>query len=125
MSFKEKLNQIIEKSAEASAEFFTQVKDKTKEATEKSVLNVEIFKLEQQVNKKIALLGAEVYDLLVEQGKGSVSARTPDLVPLLEEIKNLKAAIDKKQEERDALGKKEESQGNKEKSSTQENKESE
>jgi capsule polysaccharide export protein KpsE/RkpR len=95
----------------ASKDLVNKAGAKAQDLGERGVLMLEIKQLENQAQRHIARLGAEVYNAFVERGSSTVSVDDPAVKALLAEIESLKGVIEKREKElqnrRSAAGTKE------------------
>jgi len=99
MSFKERMEKIINQGLSVSKEVLDKAKTKSKDLADKGVLKYEIIQLEKSEGKKFLELGGKVYELLVRDNKNTVSKSTAEIKELLLELKSLEDRIDKKEAE--------------------------
>lgn len=104
MDFYERMKQVMVQGFEATRKGMEQAADKARELGEKGMLKYEIMRLEKEVERKFAMLGGNVYRLLSEKGRGSVSQGTPDVKELLVEVKDLQQRIEEKEKALAAVG---------------------
>ena len=93
MDFLTRMKQTISNGMEESRGFLEKARDKVHDFGESSVVRLEIRQLESQARQEMAKLGTRVYELLIDEGKGSVSQKTPELKELLSAIENIKHKI--------------------------------
>jgi hypothetical protein len=94
-----KAQDLGEKGFKSSKELLQKGAAKAQELGEIGVLKLEIRQLEAQVQKILTHLGVEVYAFLVEEAAGNtLSAESPTIKGLLEEIGQIKEKIEKKEE---------------------------
>jgi peptidoglycan hydrolase CwlO-like protein len=99
MSFFERMKEIIDQGVENTKKVLNSAAEKAKELGELGVLKYEINQLEKQVEKRFALLGGNVYSILVEKNKNTVSKSTSEIKELLDEINDIEKRIDQKEAE--------------------------
>ncbi len=99
MSFWKGVEDIFNQGVSISKEAFDKAKEKAKELGDKGVIKLEITQLEREASKKSLELGRKVYELLVKEGKNTVSKSTPGIKDLIEDLKDLEARVDKKEKE--------------------------
>ncbi len=97
MSFKDRMEKIINQSLSVSRDVFDKAKTKAKDLGDKGLLKYEIMQLEREEEKKFSALGTKVYDLLVRNNKNTISKNTPEIKELLAELKDLEDRIEKKE----------------------------
>jgi hypothetical protein len=93
-----KAQDLGEKGYKASKELLQKAGAKAQELGETAVLKLEIKQLEGQAERLLGRLGAEVYGVLVEQEAG-ITAETPAVKAILDEIAQVKEAIEKRERE--------------------------
>lgn len=93
MDFMTRMKHALSNGMEGSRDFLEKARDKVQDFGESSVIRLEIRQLESQAKQEMAKLGTRVYELLVEEGKGSVSQKTPELKDVLTEIDDIKHKI--------------------------------
>lgn len=98
MGFWERMKEIVDKGIETSKDVLGKAAEKAKELGEKGVLKFEIMQLENQGQKKLTQLGTTVFELLVKQEKTSVSKSTQGVKELVEELVEIEAKMDAKEE---------------------------
>ena len=99
MSFKERMEKIINQGLAVSKEVLDKAKTKSKDLADKGVLKYEIMQLEKNEGKKFMELGGKVYELLVRDNKNTVSKSTAEIKELLLELKDLEDRIEEKEVE--------------------------
>jgi hypothetical protein len=99
MTFKERMDKLIEKGKHTSVEVFEKAKKRTKELKEKTSLKMDIRHHEREAEKKLAVLGSTVYDILITKGQSTISKGTTDIKTLLQEIQDIEKKIDKSEAE--------------------------
>ncbi|MBN1525706.1 MAG: hypothetical protein JW904_14610 [Spirochaetales bacterium] len=99
MAFWERMKEVVEKGVETSKDILGKAADEAKKLGEKGVLKFEIMQLEKNAEKKLALLGTQVFEALVKQEKASISKGTSGIKELIEELEELEVRIDEKEEE--------------------------
>lgn len=95
MTFKERIEKIINEGMESSREVLQKAKEKTQELGEKGILKFESASLERQAEKRFARLGALVFEVLVEQGQETISKKTPAISNLIDELTEIDKRIDR------------------------------
>jgi hypothetical protein len=98
MAFFERMKEIIDQGVENTKKVLNSAAEKAKELGEIGVLKYEISQLEKQVEKRFALLGGNVYSILVEKNKNTVTKSTPEIKELLDEINDIEKKIDEKED---------------------------
>ncbi len=97
MPFSDKLRKFLETSVDASREFLEKAANQTQVWGEMGRLKIEILQLRARAQSLTGKLGAEVYDLLVEKNEPMIGSTTPEIEPLLRELRQLDAQIDEKE----------------------------
>jgi hypothetical protein len=97
MGFVDRMKEIIGQGLETTKKVLSSAAEKAKELGEIGVLKYEISQLEKQVEKRFALLGGNVYSILVEKNKNTVTKGTSEVKELLEEVNELEKRIDEKE----------------------------
>lgn len=93
MDFWERMRNGLEKGVESSRELFGRAREKARDLGEKGVIRFEIMQLENQVEKKVALLGQRTYEILVKEGLSAVERDTPGVKGIIDEIEDLRGKI--------------------------------
>ena len=93
MGFQEKLKKGVSKGLEHSKSFFGAAKDKAKELGDSGILRFEIRQLQDKIKKDEHALGHATYDLLVDEGKQSISKKTTGIKELIETLDDLHTQI--------------------------------
>ena len=93
-----KIKHYLDKGVEASSEALSKAGEKVRDFSDKSVIKIEISKLEGKIQKKEQDLGAFVFDQLITQQKSRITKENTELVAILTEIESLKAEVEKKKE---------------------------
>lgn len=104
MSFFDRMKKVLNQGLESTKEALDVAADKAKELGEKGVLRYEIHRLEREAERKFALLGNDVYRVLVERGQQTVSKSTGDIKSLLDEISDLERRIQSKEDSIKQIG---------------------
>lgn len=106
MTFSDRMKEILDQGKEivdqgvaASKDLAAKAGSKAQVLGERGVLMLEIKQLESQAQKLINRLGNEVYKLIEEQGRKTVSSDTPSVKGILTEIALIKESIDRKDAE--------------------------
>jgi len=94
MGFWERMEEIINKGITTTRDVLDKARDKTKELGEKGSLKFQMMQLESQAEKRFAQLGSKVFELLVKEGKNTVSKSTEEIKSIIDEIKQLEEKID-------------------------------
>ena len=88
MKFREKLSRILKEGIETS-----------KDIVEKGASRVESMKLEHEAEKLCAKIGAQVYEILMEESQGTISKNTPEIKTLLQDLHAIEKRIDENEAE--------------------------
>jgi hypothetical protein len=96
MSFRERMEEIINQGIGSSREMFDKAKEKAKDLGERGILKYELLQLEKQAEKQLAKLGGLVYDKLVSKNQATLSRET--VKDLLSDLTDLKQRIEEKEE---------------------------
>ena len=99
MSFWKGVEEVLNQGLSVSKEAFDKAKEKAKELGDKGVTKLEITQLEREASRKSLELGKKVYELLVKEGKNTVSKNTPEIKSLIAELKDLEERVNKKEKE--------------------------
>lgn len=104
MSFRKRIEEIIRVGLDTSKEVLDKAKEKTKEASERSILKIKIGRLENHAERKFGMLGSKVYETLVEEGKSTVSKSTANIKEIIEDIKGIEKEIEELEKQFEKLG---------------------
>ncbi|MFP4267394.1 MAG: hypothetical protein ACLFQW_05280 [Spirochaetaceae bacterium] len=96
MDWKEKFEKGLDQSLTASKKFFNEAKHRAIEIGDQSVLSLEIKQLESRHTDLLTKLGSQVYDLLVEEERSTVTSRSAGVKEILEDIKETRDLLDDK-----------------------------
>jgi uncharacterized small protein (DUF1192 family) len=99
MTFSERMKGLLEQGASASKELVLKAGAKAQELGERGGLMLDMKLLENQAQKLISKLGAEVYQEFAEKGEPAVSAQLPAVQELLSQIAALRETIERKDAE--------------------------
>ena len=99
MSLNEKLKNLLDQGISASKDFAAKAESKTRELGEQGVILIDIKQLENRQGKLKNLLGEETYRALVERKEDSVDRYSPSVAAILDELDDLKEAIERKKAE--------------------------
>lgn len=99
MDFVTRMKEVISTGMDGSKDWLEKARDKVHEFGETSVIRLEIRQLESQAKQQFATLGTRVYELLVDEGKGSISQKTPELKEVFQEIEDIKEKIAEKEQQ--------------------------
>jgi len=102
MSFSEKMKEMLDQGVAASKEFAAKAGAKAQDLGERGVLMLEIKQLENQTEKLIGRLGAEVFQAFTERGEETISRENASIKALLSDIMAIRDTIEKKEAELNA-----------------------
>jgi len=94
MRFRERIEKTMQRGLEISKEAL----EKTKEAGEKGALKLKIMRLENDAHGKLAELGGEVYELLVDKDNESISAESGNIKKIIDAISGIEKEIAQNEE---------------------------
>ncbi|MCX7775634.1 MAG: hypothetical protein WHT81_03900 [Rectinemataceae bacterium] len=97
MAFSDKLKKFLETSVDASRDFLEKAADQAQVWGEMGKLKIEIIQLRSKAQNLASKVGMEVYNLLIEKQEPMIGASTPEIEPLLRELKEIDALIDEKE----------------------------
>jgi ubiquinone biosynthesis protein UbiJ len=98
MDFLERMKQALDKSVEASKDFFGKAGETAKDLSAKGVLRLEIRELEGRAKKELSKLGHVVYEQFAVHEKASVTAKNQEVSAIIDEISHIKDEIQKREE---------------------------
>ena len=98
MSFRDRVQEAINRGLKSSHELFDKAKEKAKDLGEKGVLKLEISQLDSRIEKLYAKLGSAVYHRIVDENQNTVSQNTPDVKELLAEISETQSRVEEKEQ---------------------------
>ncbi|HDQ15197.1 MAG TPA: hypothetical protein ENN41_10330 [Sediminispirochaeta sp.] len=96
MDWKQKFEQGLSQGLDTSKKVFGEAKKQAQRIGEQSVLAIDIKQLETKQSDTLMQLAEKVYGLLVEEGQTTISARTPGIKDLLEELQQTRALLSEK-----------------------------
>jgi len=96
MTFSERMKELFEQGWAASKEFALKAGEKAQDLGEKGILMWDIKQLEGQASKLISRLGNEAFIAFSERNQETIDRNTIEFRTILDEIKNLKDQIEKK-----------------------------
>ena len=99
MNFKDRIKKLISDGLETSQDVFQKAKEKTQELGEIGARKFEIARLEKQAEKRFAQLGAQVFEVLVEQDQETISKKTPAIRKIIDELTEIDERIDENEKE--------------------------
>lgn len=108
MNFSERMKEVMQKSVENTKSFLEKAAEKARELGEKGILTFELDRLGKEAENKFALVGSEVYSLLIEKDQQTINKNTPEIKDVLMEITKLEEEMLKKQQELEAIDKEQE-----------------
>ncbi len=97
MDFMTRMKEVIETGMEGSRDFLEKAREKMNEFGETSVLRLEIRQLEGQAKQLLTKLGSQTYELLIVEGKASVTAKTAEMKDLFADLDKVKKSIAEKE----------------------------
>lgn len=77
------------KGLNSSKQFLHAAKEKTQELEDIAVLKLDLKRIEGLANSLIRDLGLKVYSAFMEEGRQSLSAKTPGVKEILQELETL------------------------------------
>lgn len=95
MGFLNRMEEAFTKGIVTAKEVINSAREKTVSLGEKGALRFEVVQLENQAQKRLGKLGAEVYEMLVKKGRNTVTKKTPEIKTLLQEIAEIDERIAK------------------------------
>jgi uncharacterized protein YceH (UPF0502 family) len=104
MDFLERMKKTMTQGFETTKKGLEQAADKAREVGEKGVLKYEISRLEKDVERNFALIGSQVYDVLVKKGQNTVSKSTAEVKELLATVEGLEKRIAEKEKALEKVG---------------------
>ncbi len=90
MDWQKKIDKGLNQGIDVSRKIIDTAKKKAKKIGDQSLLAFEIKELEKEHVKLVSELGESVYSLFIMDGRSSVSARTPEIKPLLIRLEKVK-----------------------------------
>ncbi|HUW68785.1 MAG TPA: hypothetical protein VMX33_01000 [bacterium] len=94
MTFSERMKTIVDQGIKTSKDLVKQAGDKAQQWGEMGVLKLEIVQLRNQAEKLTAMLGAEVFEVLVEKAQKTVSRDSPAVRETIERILEIQSQIE-------------------------------
>ena len=88
-----KVGRGLNQGIDQSKSLFEKAKKQALDLGERTLLDTEIKELSKKENELYGALGKEIYALLVNRGRSSVSVRTPEIKDLFPELENLIADL--------------------------------
>ena len=99
MPFSDGLKEILDQGLAASKEFAIKAGAKAQDLGERGILMLEIKQMESQAQKILARLGTETYLAFAERGQPVIERDAVEFSTILNELANLKDAIETKEAE--------------------------
>ncbi len=93
MDWQKKIDKGLNQGIDVSKEILKKAKKKAKKIGDQSLLAFEIKELEKEHRKLVSDLGESIYSLFMENGRSSVSARTPEIKPMLLRLEKVKESL--------------------------------
>ena len=93
MDWKKKVGRGLNQGIDQSKFLFEKAKKQALNLGESTLLDTEIKELTKKENELYGTLGKEIYVLLVNRGRSSVSVRTPEIKDLFPELEKLIADL--------------------------------
>lgn len=92
------MEQGLQSGISGSRKLFEMAKGKAKDIGDYGVLSLEVKQLQTKHDDLVSRLGVQVYHLLMVDGKGSLSSRSPELKDLLADIESTSSLLAVKRE---------------------------
>lgn len=108
MDWKNMIDKELNKTVDSSKKLWYKARDRAKELGDQSILSLEVRQLDARHADLLTKLGSRVYELLVEEKRSTVSAKSAGVKELLEEIRETKDLIEEKRGELNEESSKEE-----------------
>ncbi|MCK5153062.1 MAG: hypothetical protein KAQ93_01780 [Spirochaetales bacterium] len=89
MDWKKKVSRSLNQGIDQSKVLLKKAKKQALDLGERTVLDTEIKELNKEENELYRTLGKEIYALLVNRGRSSVSVRTPEIKDIFPELEKL------------------------------------
>ena len=93
MGFQDKFKQTVSRGLDRSRSLFSSAKDKAKELGDVGILRFEIHQLEEKIKKQEQLLGHDVYELLVLEGKQNLTKRSAGIKESITALEDLQTQL--------------------------------
>jgi hypothetical protein len=97
----------IDQGLDSSRDFLSKAGDRARDLSERGILRFEIKQLESQAEQLTAKLGSRAYEVLVKEGKNTVSKSTPGVKEIIGEIQDIEQRVKDKEEQLAALARQE------------------
>jgi len=89
MNWKKKVSRGFNQSIDQSKILLKKAKNQAQDLGERTLLDTEIKELNKKKIELYSTLGEEIYSLLVNNGRSSVSVRTPEIKDIFSELEKL------------------------------------
>jgi hypothetical protein len=99
MTFGSKMQGIVDKSLAVSKNLASRAKGKARDYSAMGALKIEIMQMKSEEAKLVAKLGNEVYSMLVDKSRATVSRATPSIHAMLKKIEGLRVRNESKEKE--------------------------
>jgi len=107
MDFKKRMDELIDKGIATSRDLWDKAKETARDLSQKGILAYEIGQLERQAHSELARLGSLAYESLQTRKQPAVHPEDLEVKRLLERIQDLRAQIERREEEMRKLRQKE------------------
>lgn len=107
MDFWDRMRHAIDQGLDSSRGFLSKAGDRARDLSERGILRFEIKQLESQAEQLTAKLGSRAYEVLVKEGKNTVSKSTPGVKEIIGEIQDIEQRVKDKEEQLAALAQRE------------------
>src|SRR6056297_3009231 len=99
MEWKEKFEKGLTQGVDSSKRFLEGAKKQAKKIGEQSVLSLEIKQLEAKNKEQMLALGERVYQMLVLEGRSTVSSKSSGVKELINELEDIRSLLETKRAE--------------------------
>ena len=99
MDIKKKIQDTLEQGVSVSKKYLDIAKEKAKDFSDMSVKKLEIHQLEEDIKRKKFSLGETVLALFMDEGRQSISAKTPELKELISQLETAVHSLAEKKTE--------------------------
>jgi hypothetical protein len=89
MGLFDRVKEGLDQGLDGSRTLLVSAKEKSRILEEISVLKIDIKRLDIRINSLIRDLGLSVYSAFIEEGKQSLSAKSPAIKSILQELQDL------------------------------------
>lgn len=96
MDFFDKMKDFMDKGIEVSKEALSKAGSTVQDLGDKGVTKIEVVQLQNKIEKQLAQLGLQVWQVLSEQKETSITAEDERVSGLLVEVTRLKQEIEKR-----------------------------